>query len=272
MVDEICGIPCEYSAPWCSSPPHPDIQVAGLVKGGFISGYEDYTLDDDLRRLVEGKRVAYVCPSPHLKGKGMGNFIDSHDLVVRIHQYCDLEEDLHEDYGKRCDILINCMNIHKLNALKDNPYFVKTLKYIICSQVSCQDVARVDNFLESTGIPYQNVSDGYLFKVFKEVGTTVNTGLLGLMALLHYPLKELYITGMTFYNMNKMGDIYFNQYQEEATKYGNFRVIDGSPVISDLRMDIHAQQPQIDYFRKLVNRYYPNKLKLDEFLTDNFNE
>ena len=270
MVVEICGIPCEDSTPWRSSPPHPDIQVAGLVNGGFISGYEDYTLDPELLKLVEGKREAFVCPSPHLKGMGMGSYIDSHDLVVRIHQYCDLEEDLHVDYGKRCDILINCMNILKLNALKENPDFVKTLKFILCSQVSCQDVARVDNFLESTGIPYQNVSDGFLFKVFKEVGTTVNTGLLGVISLLYYPLKELYITGMTFYNMNKMGDIYFNQYQEEGTKYGNFRVSDGTPVVSDLRMDIHAQQPQIDYFRKVVARYYPDKLKLDNFLMENF--
>jgi hypothetical protein len=35
-------------------------------------------------------------------------------------------------------------------------------------------------------------------------------------------------------------------------------------------MDIHEQQPQIDYFRKIVDVHHPETLKLDEFLTENF--
>ena len=272
MSDSIIGINCLEEPPkWQSSPPHPDVQLDINAKHNQISKYEDYELEPELLELVKGKRVAFVCPSPHLIGQGMGEFIDSFDLVVRVNQGFAPTEDTWEDYGKRVDILVNCLNIHKLQALHANPEYVQTLKYILAPQVSLWDTPRVDSFLASTGIPHQNVSDGYLFKIFKEVGTTINTGLAGIITLLNYPIHELYVTGMTFFNMNKMGRIYHNEYHDQAVKFGNFSDTENKePSVAQLRMDIHAQQPQIDYFRKVVEQHYPNPLTLDNYLMENF--
>ena len=271
-MDNIAGVPCEDVKPnWQSSVPHPDTQLQLNGRQGLVSEYRDYVSDPILEKLVEGKSLAYVCPSPHLVGKGMGNYIDSHDIVVRVNQNFAPTEDTWEDYGKRTDILVNCTNVHKRHALSNNLNYVRSLKYFLCPMVSVHEKPMVDSFLEDTKVPYQNVCDGYLFKMFREVGTTVNTGLTGLLTLLNYPIKSLYVTGMTFFNMNKMGRIYYDKYHDEAVKYGNFSDTENkAPSVAQLRMDIHEQQPQIDYFKKVVAIHHPKTLKLDEFLTENF--
>ena len=87
MSESIIGIKCSEEPPeWQSSPPHPDVQLQINSRHNQVSQYEDYELEPELLNLVKGKRVAFVCPSPHLIGQGMGEFIDSFDLVVRVNQ------------------------------------------------------------------------------------------------------------------------------------------------------------------------------------------
>ena len=45
---------------------------------------KDYERDEDFNDLVKDKTIAYVGPAPNLQGLGMGEFIDSHDLVFRL--------------------------------------------------------------------------------------------------------------------------------------------------------------------------------------------
>jgi len=241
------------------------------LRGPFVDGFRDYVRDEELAKLIEGKRIAYVCPSPHLRGMKMGEYIDSHDLVVRVNQSFEMPEEDWEDYGKRTDILMNCLNIHKIKALRDGIEFARTLKYIVCPMVSMWDIQRVHDFLDEVGTPWHNVCDGYLFKVFKEVGTTCNTGLMGIITLLNYDVKEVYVTGMTFFNMNNFGEVYYDKYHKEALKNGNFsESSENIPNYSDLRMDIHHQVPQINYFHKMVYFHYGKKLSLDGYLEDNY--
>lgn len=260
------------SPPWLSSTPLPENQLADLGRrGDFVNKFEDYQIDNDLSELVSGKRIAYVCPSPHLKGMKMGEYIDSFDLVVRVNQAFHMQEENWEDYGKRTDILMNCLNCNKIAALEKDMDFARDMKFIVCPMVSMWDIQRVEDFLDVIGVPWHNVSDGYLFKIFKEVGTTCNTGLTGAMTLLNYDIKELYLTGMTFFNMNKFGQIYYDKYHNEAVANNNFREDSGKvPNFADLRIDIHQQQPQIDYFHKMVYFHYGKKMTLDKYLTENF--
>jgi hypothetical protein len=269
----IIGIPLSKKTPrWDSSPPRPESQLADLgSRGPFVDGFRDYVKDEEFAKLIEGKRIAYVCPSPHLKGMKMGEYIDSHDLVVRVNQAYHMREEDWEDYGRRTDILMNCLNINKINALRENMDYARSLKYIVCPMVSMWDIQRVHDFLDETGTPWHNVCDGYLFKVFKEVGTTCNTGLMGVITLLNYDVKEVYVTGMTFFNMNTFGQVYYGKYHEEALKNGNFgEESKNIPNFADLRIDIHQQVPQINYFHKMVYFHHGRKLTLDDYLEENF--
>jgi hypothetical protein len=271
----IVGIPLSnMPPPWQSSSPTPIAQLRDLgSRGPFVNEFRDYNYDSNFSNLVAGKRVAFVCPSPHLRGQKMGAKIDSYDLVVRVNQHYHMAESDWEDYGSRIDILMNCLNIHKINALRTNMNFARSLKYIVCPMVSMWDIQRVHDFLDEIGTPWHNVCDGYLFKVFNEVGTTCNSGLMGIITLLNYDIKELYVTGMTFFNMNTFGKVYYNKYHDEASKSGNFRSTpDRAPSIKDLRMDLHHQQPQIDYFHKIISLHYKRKLSLDDYLLENFKQ
>ena len=58
---------------------------------------------DDLKNLVKNKTVAIVGPSPHLVNTGLGEFIDSHDLVIRINEI--LPSGYFQDYGSKTDIV-----------------------------------------------------------------------------------------------------------------------------------------------------------------------
>ena len=57
------------------------------------------------RKFLLGKSVAILGPAPYLKGKAMGEFIDSFDVVIRInHVYV---KNLEKCYGSRTDVIFH---------------------------------------------------------------------------------------------------------------------------------------------------------------------
>jgi len=278
---DIVGIPTSKKlTPWQSSTETPEMQLARMKMYGCQDeeevGFCDYEKCDQLARLVEGKRIAFVGPGPNLKGLKTGDLIDSYDLVVRINQAYHTKEHDWQDYGKRTDINVNCLNAIKWKALEGNLEYAQSLKYILCPQVWVSppaEISRGYDRLARIGVPSQRVKNGYLFKVYKEVGTICNTGLNGIITLLNYDVKELYVTGVTFFNMNTFGKVYNDHYHDEAQRNGNFSSSkDRQPSPAELRMDIHHQQPQIDYFHKIIAFHYKQKLNLDQYLIDNFTQ
>ena len=94
---------------------------------------------------------------------------------------------------------------------------------------------------------------------------------MGIITLLNYNVKELFVTGMTFFNMNTFGKVYNDTYHDAAAKAGNFSSTENkTPDIGEMRMDIHHQQPQIDFFQRMVDKYHNNPLTLDDYLIENF--
>lgn len=254
---------------WSSASPSPEAHFQDpRMKALNITSYEDFKRNEDLAKLIEGKTIAYVCSSPHVKDQG--TVIDSFDLVARVNQNFPLPKELYKDRGSRIDIQVNCCNRPKRRAMTDNINFIKTMKFILCPMVTVWELGETDDFLKNTNVPYENISDGYLFKIFKEIGTICNTGLLGIIALLNYDIK-LYVTGMTFFNMNNFGSIYYDQYHDHQSSYGQFsQTSQKHPIPSELRMDIHNNLYQIEFFKKIVKQHYPHKLLLDNYLIENF--
>jgi len=77
---------------------------------------------------------------------------------------------------------------------------------------------------------------------------------------------------MTFFNMNTFGKVYYDEYHDHAVQHNNFSNTENKePLVKELRMDIHSQQPQIDYFKKILDKYYGNPLTVDDYLERNFN-
>jgi len=86
---------------------------------------------------------------------------------------------------------------------------------------------------------------------------------------LQYEIKELFITGYSFYNMGKYGDVYYDEYEKEAKSTAI--KVKGEPkniTPKQARSDLHNQKSQIERFSKLIEEY--DVISLDDFLTQNF--
>jgi len=70
-----------------------------------------------LSAKVAGKSVVYVGPAPILVGRGLGEFVDSFDVVIRSNNGYDMPERLWKDYGKRCDVVFFVNNFLKFNSV-----------------------------------------------------------------------------------------------------------------------------------------------------------
>lgn len=245
---------------WNSSAPKPIIQLNG-------QSFSDYKKDYNLENLLTGKKVVFVGPSSHLEGSESGSLIDSYDIVVRAGQTFEIPKYEQKDYGKRTDIICHSFNSHqRVECLKHIDFF-KSLKFVICSMVSLKQIGEHKTFFPKLKVPYQNVDDRYILRLWEDVGTVVNSGFAGLIVLLHYDVKEIYVTGMNFYNMGKYGDVYYQQYIDEAT--GAMKNVSKKSVKpQDARADLHNQRAQILYFKKI---YEQNKdvIKLDNYLKEN---
>ena len=276
LKPDIIDIPLAENPPeWQCLSCTPEWQLADLGRRAdyLVSEFKDYVKDPELEKLISGKRLAFIGPAPSLDGLGLGELFDSYDLVVRINTAYHMPEQLWKDYGKRTDILVNCLNFNKIRALQENMDFTESVKYLIQPQLSMWDIRKGEKIIHEWDVPFHNVCDGYLFKINKEIGTTTNTGLLGIITLLNYDIEELYIGGFTFFNMGaNVGEFYNAAHMSQTIKYDPVQVVDNKLTSASLLLDdLHLQEPQILYFGKILQKYHGIKVQVDEYLRQNFN-
>ena len=165
-----------------------------------------------LSKILKNKKVIIVGPSASTLINKNGNFIDSFDIVIRVNRGVEPTK-LHSEFiGKRTDILYNCMlekpdngGIIDVQLLKDN-----NVKYIIYHpEVSFEGIGinkpprtlnmNTVNNLHSNNINTQMIDPIFYNSISKQVSCRPNTGFIALFHLLSFDIKELYITGYTFY-------------------------------------------------------------------------
>ena len=67
----------------------------------------NYETNQSLLKLIQGKRVVIVGPSPHLIDTKFGDVIDSYDIVCRVNEVHPTG--FEKDYGNRTDVIFhNC--------------------------------------------------------------------------------------------------------------------------------------------------------------------
>ena len=249
--------------------------------------------DESLAELLSGKRVAFVGPSPYLMDKGLGSKIDEYDVVVRI-QGAIFDE---ADYGSKTDIVQSCLNANYGPAL--GRYLSECdpseyPKYIICNDTNARPapdgawlniIDEYNNYLKDFNIPLSHLQTedgnwdrwGLYWEIYPKShverfatqqytvnSANFNSGYGALNVLSRYPLKELYITGIDFYNVGipqtaeqKYNPIYVEKFGKEGTPYGPDKTL-------------HDQLGQILHFKNVLlkNR---NNIVIDTYLEDKIN-
>jgi|GEM_PF-2342451 len=171
-----------------------------LIIPGYIHILDDAALESpsievEFYQLIKGKRVVIVGPGSHLIGSGQGGLIDRYDLVVRLNHMWPMDEGLHQDLGSKMDVLYHCAN----SDFDVRGLFTKEFKdtLFICHEIGIQ-TSQLLSSAHDFSIPTLNVTPTYL-TLARICRTCPNTGTAAIYHLLGGDIRELYITGMTFF-------------------------------------------------------------------------
>jgi hypothetical protein len=176
-----------------------------IVKFPSSDGYPESTI----AKFVSGKRVAIVGGSPKIIGTELGEYIDSHDIVVRVnlHWPCPRrlmggdgvarpEINLTRDIGNRTDILFH--NGNKIGGSLEEVKDLQGLKHVIMLGSLDREMIydAIMAWCEEQSIPCLWFDQYYSYLRYpKCLG-----GMMALFTMLEHDVKELFVAGYGFYD------------------------------------------------------------------------
>lgn len=163
---------------------------------------------DVFYKLLSGKKIAAVGPSPHLTKSGLGPRIDSYDIVCRFNEV--RPKGLESDYGSRVDVMFwhlnNCdMGMFKYYADLDLDGFnsarlmVYPRQHEDVNRRGCGSSTPEKNVKQLPDIPFYQVDTNKVAKWETDYSDHLNVGVLGLLMILEVPFEELFVSGFSFY-------------------------------------------------------------------------
>lgn len=193
-------------------------------------------IEDNYTKYLKNKSVIIVGPAEHVNS---GKFIDSHDVVIRLNKGLKLCEKP-EKYGSKTNVMYFADH-HSYNGLTK-----EDLKKLNFMKFQFPDVDNKDYFhplgkTEYDGyktIPFSNTilrTDKSYLDFEKQIKTRPNTGTFAIWDILKYPIKSLYITGITLNTTNYSED-YFKTIKnhDHAIKTVNNDKIHGTHNLSNM--------------------------------------
>lgn len=208
--------------------------------------------DNNFNEFVKDKKVIIVGPSPSLEGTGNGEFIDSFDLVVRINKGYPAEPTMTKDIGSRVDIHYHCFHegdntggpILYDEMVKDNVYVCCPYpKYVMPFHI---DVDRFEKTSQGR-LRFHHIGTEFYMYLASLIKTRPNSGINTILDLLAYDIKELYVTGFTFFK-----DGWRKTYKDHIAIFGKEEGTKLEKQWLEGQFDgNHQQQPQMDIVRDL---------------------
>jgi len=230
----------------------------------------DLEIKKEVVDLLGGKRVAFVGPSPHLIGEGLGHKIDDYDIVCRVNDIIDPK--FEADYGTRNDIVFHSCPTLWIDSfalqMERDEKITRSIKFVICPALKAihdGSGSVVENFnkINKYDIPFWWIGTDNYYEIRRKVGVEPNSGIMAILILLSCPIKELLITGFSFYSQysdkGKYTDCYYNQQNYKPVKMFSET---SSPLIG------HQQNPQMVFFKNNLIAEYGDKLIIDSFLNE----
>ena len=235
-----------------------------------------------LKKLVTNKRVAVVGPSPHIFGKKQRSYIDSFDIVIRINEL-GISEDLFEDYGSKTDIVFLTLNTGAVDIYKE--MMRRNDLSSICLIVNLQHQYSLQPYLKvkktrsifeqykdlNLSIDLEHLGNDIFFERCKLFKCYPSTGTSAIYELAESQVKELYVTGFSFYttkfNYNKINSNLWKLFGPSDQNILRASGHDTKKEVQFLRMyfkknnniNIHGDKIFKKIILSRVNWYYPTK-------------
>tara|TARA_R100001443_G_scaffold108553_1_gene119055 strand:- start:624 stop:1283 length:660 start_codon:yes stop_codon:yes gene_type:complete len=203
--------------------------------------------------FLNNKTVALVGPAASLKGQGQGEYIDSHDFVVRIN-YAKIQSVM--DSGSRTDMIYYDGSYHDYSRCSP--------KILVCSYPETEWFfeSRCKSNVEKFKYKYEHyIVDSNLYNSLKlsldsKLKVRPNSGTIAIVDLLNSNLNRLYITGIDFYRSS-----YLNTHPDYGGKH--LREIKSIFATGD-NGDYHDTEKQFDYFKNELIK--DKRVEVDKFL------
>lgn len=156
--------------------------------------------DEKYAEFLRGKRVALIGPSAAYEGSGAGPQLDSYDVVVRLNWGGPVPEALHNDLGRRTDVLYKRL----LHAAMPTPetvgeWVADGIRWIVTGDNSLI----TPNARYFAGICRQHIdwtiTGTARAEIIKETSTSPLIGVMAIVHLLRQPIASLAVFNCDFY-------------------------------------------------------------------------
>lgn len=220
---------------------------------------------DKYEQFLKGKRVCLVGPSPTVKNIQYDLFrenieqvkqIESYDLIVRLNKSLPMPPSLKEFVGERTEVIYNCMSPDpESGGFIDINYLKNKISWLVSSLPNKKPFSfDIENFEKRNNqtINFTAPKLEFFNKIEQEMNTRPNTGVMAILDILSCEIKELYITGITFFK---------GGYAREYRNYDEAQVL--------ARMASHGnhrQEPQIEYMKKILSS--DDRVAMDKYLEE----
>lgn len=218
---------------------------------------------DEYATFVAGKTVALVGPAASLHGRGLGDLIDSHDLVVRLNLGCPVPEGQEPDLGTRTDVLYHVLfnaRLARAAGQRHTPqqvdeWIAAGVKYIATRQDFNHERVRLFRRVLRDRLPLVTMPSEFKGPFKRHLMTNPNTGTLAIVHLLAAGAAKVWVTGFDFYDTGYQ--VGYGGFDAERAAQGN-----GSGNWGLKSHVPHKQEPQKEFLAQLA-RMEP-RLEFDE--------
>jgi len=188
--------------------------------------YEKEKVKKKYSSFLKNKRIVIVGPSSLLIGNNQGEFIDSFDVVIRQSRSYIVPDSLIKDMGSRTDIIFSSLHdVYDKGHLGTGKYFPfsklsKTLKWFAMSAPNVGlRIKRFKREINKTDIPVYVVDHKWRTQMHNILNRSPSNGIISLCDTIRYDVKEIYVTGFTFYKVtDSNGWHYYKDYKPDPTK------------------------------------------------------
>lgn len=285
-----------HNNPWISnkSDLSPEEQVIKNQLENDKFFYNTHRTDPRLKSIIEGKRVALVGPAPYLCNTNQGSEIDNCDIVIRMDGPATLGDP--KSHGKKMDGIGSNLgwtgsfvNFCKyINTLEKGSYpkFVINSDSAIGSGKYAHDAALIiekkfhipvitlefeKKYADRSRIFWEVYPKNYKENLGGKIihwNPNIHAGYGIINMLLGYDIKELYISGMDFYNLGK--DIIDRREGKLYSKFYQKYVGPGEGIYRK-NTSVHDCLSQISHLKNVLLRKKRNIIRLDEHLENLLN-
>lgn len=217
------------------------------------------TIKKEYKDFLNKKKIALVGPASSIEKDKNGEFIDSHDIVVRLN-YAKIKNPDHS--GTKTDVIYYDGSLHDYENLN--------LDFLICSYPITEWFfqERCKLTVEYFKLKYNHkIVDSVMYNNLKlslndNNKVRPNTGLIAMVDLLKYDVKSLFVTGIDFYRTG---------YLSSHPDYGSHSLNEIKQVFKQGdNGDYHDIDLQFEYFKNNIVK--DERVKMDSFLIHEINK